>query len=933
MWYRFSKIILAQNLKQLLLKMLNGNTENLKKVNEATKDIRSNKAKFVAAFYINRYENVGNIKFYLDRLPNTLFDNLKMNDGNISYQFQSKWHDLPDNFNKFAEFIDENFPLENATVLNYEPNTDVPIEIHPINDVKDALKFGSLPFPRSAWCITWPMHKNNQYWNYRKDASTFYIVIDNTRDIKDKFYAVAVDALPREVVFTTFFNGSPIKESENKEMYDEYFDYLRDAHAIDKSIFVNKPLTDEEIEIQDRVSDKIYTVEEFHDLKNSDKVKDLQKRYIEYPHALTLDQLEYLIKNKENQLINTYCNTTLLSDEQIKLLKENNRNQDLRTSDRKENKIIDENIHPDKHVNLTEVSESNLRFFKKLVDFEVPVLRNRTIQKALDNGDIETIQFLSDNLFLSPHIVTSANYDSLTYILDNELEVAQIHFLQILENAFMNGDLDTFKLCEKYVDIDHPMIYNFVGTPNYDLFVYLLSKGIKFKHPTWRKSAQLGFEKNDLRIVDLLSENHWLDLNGAVLQPINFDQFEYLLSKKWQPCDLDYKYIFEKIFEINDSEYMEKVLNYIKSDDNLSDTERQRVLYEYLQEEFGDFGETIDYSMLRVIEKYADFRDLQLEFFETVNKFSDEQIVSLLQNSNYLEMFMNSDKIWQDYIGLAERLMKLGVDYTKSENVCSIFRKMCWVNFRRKDNTFFDILGKFYDSGVLTNCAINSFMMGIPLIEYFMYEKEIPLDLLKKLLDFNQSFDGSVDKKQFFEIAKKLNAVEEISPWSLMRNLSAQELINANYKNFNVMFQKILTNGNYYDYEHLIPYLQESDYLKNIYDIDISQFNKIGIMRLKELLSEGLINVEQLDFSKCNPTTHELVKEHLGEFLPTQNLQQPTQNLQQPTQNLQAIDEDSLDLSSLLDFGDDDEEDDNNDNNNDGNNIVRAFNLKKWIEG
>lgn len=933
MWYRFSKIILAQNLKQLLLKMLNGNTENLKKVNEATKDIRSNKAKFVAAFYINRNENVGNIKFYLDRLPNTLFDNLKMNDGNISYQFQSKWHDLPDNFNKFAEFIDENFPLENATVLNYEPNTDVPIEIHPINDVKDALKFGSLPFPRSAWCITWPMHKNNQYWNYRKDASTFYIVIDNTRDIKDKFYAVAVDALPREVVFTTFFNGSPIKESENKEMYDEYFDYLRDAHAIDKSIFVNKPLTEEEIEIQDRVSDKIYTVEEFHDLKNSDKVKDLQKRYIEYPHALTLDQLEYLIKNKENQLINTYCNTTLLSDEQIELLKENNRNQDLRTSDRKENKIIDENIQSDKHDNLTEVSESNLRFFKKLVELEVPVLRERTIQKALDNGDIETIQFLNDNLFLKLYRVTSASYDSLKYILDNELEVGQINFLQILENAFINGDLDTFKLCEKSVDIDHPMIYNFVGTPNYDLFVYLLSKGIKFKHPTWRKSAQLGFEKNDLRIVDLLSENHWLDLNGAVLQPINFDQFEYLLSKKWQPCDLDYKYIFEKIFEINDSEYMEKVLNYIKSDDNLSDTERHRVLYEYLQEEFGDFGEAIDYSMLRVIEKYVDFRDLQSEFFETVKNFSDEQIVSILQNPIYLEMFMNSQTIWQHYMHLVERFMKLGVDYTKSENVCSIFSSMCWINLRKKDNTFFDILGKFYDSGVLTNCNI-TFVMAIPLIEYFLDKKGMPIDLLKKLVDFSSSFDHSVDKKQFLEIAKKLNVVEEISPWSLMRNLSVQELIDANYKDFNVMFKAILTNGPEYDYHNFIKQLQKSNYLKNIYDIDISQFSKYGIERLKELLSKGLINVEQLDFSKCNPTTHELVKEHLGEFLPTQNLQQLTQNLQE-------VDEESLDLSSLLDFGDDDEDDNNNDNNDDnnndnnddGNNIVRAFNLKKWIKG
>ena len=917
--------------------MLNGNIDNLKKVNEATQDIRSNKAKFVAAFYINRNENVENIKFYLDRLPNTLFDNLKMNDGKISYQFQSKWHDLPDNFNKFAEFIDENFPLENATVLNYEPNTDVPIEIHPINDVKDALKFGSLPFPGSTWCITRPMHKNNQYWSYRKDASTFYIVIDNTRDIKDKFYAVAVDALPGEVVFTTFFNGSPIKESENKEMYDEYFDYLRDAHAIDKSIFVNKPLTEEEIEIQDRVSDDIYTVEEFHDLKNSDKVKDLQKRYIEYPHALTLDQLEYLIKNKENQLINTYCNTTLLSDEQIELLKKYNRNQDLRTSDRKENKIIDENIQSDKHDNLTEVSESNLRFFKKLVDFEVPVLRDRTIQKALDNGDIETIQFLSDNLFLKLYRVTSASYNSLKYILDNELEVGQIYFLQILENAFINGDLDTFKLCEKFVDINHPAIYNFAGTPNYDLFVYLLSKGIKFDQYTWKNSVELGFKQNDLRMVDLLSENHWLDLGTTTLAPINFDQFEYLLSKNWQPIDFDYKTIFKKIFDINDSEYMKKILNYIESDYKLSDFARHNVLYRYLQGELSYFDlysdKTIDYSMLKAIEKYVNFQNLQFLFFNSVKKFSDEQIVSLLQNQNHLQMLMNLEGNFDvrnnsSYTSFVERLIKLGVDFTKSKYHCDIFGKLCESIFWNKGKSF-DVLGKFYDSGVLTNCSY-SYLMSVPLIEYFLYEKNMTPDLLKKVVDFNQSFKFSDDKKQFFETTKKLNSVEKIRPWTLVNGISVEELIDANYKDFNVMLEEMINFGPDHDYEIFILDLQKNNYLKNIYDIDFSLFYENGLMRLKDLLSKGLINVEQLDLAGYR---NENVIKHLGEFLPTQNLQQPTQNLQQPTQNLQETDEDSLDLSSLLDFGDDDEEDDNNDNNDDGNNIVRAFNLKKWIKG
>ncbi len=189
-------------------------------------------------------------------------------------------------------------------------------------------------------------------------------------------------------------------------------------------------------------------------------------------------------------------------------------------------------------------------------------------------------------------------------------------------------------------------------------------------------------------------------------------------------------------------------------------------------------------------------------------------------------------------------------------------------------------------------------------------------------MDFSQSFDYSIDKKQFLETAKKLNVVEEISPWSLIRNLSVQELIDANYKDFNLMFKAILTNGPEYDYYNFIRQLQKSNYLKKIYDIDISQFNKYGIERLKDLLSKGLINVEQLDFSKYNHTTHEMIKEHLGEFLPTQNFQQPTQNLQE-------IDEESLDLSSLLDFEDDDEEDDNDDDNN----IVRAFNLKKWIEG
>jgi len=910
-WYKFSKIILAAGqLQQMILKLLNGDKTNYKKAQEATANIPSNKAKFIAAFYINKNENVDNLKFYLERLPNTFFDNLMINNGDIKYKFLGKAYDLPDNFNKFAEFIDENYVLEQTGVTEFKPNSEAPLEIHFINDVKDALKFASLPFPRTPWCITWPLHKNNQYWAYRQNSSTFYIVIDNTRDVTDRFYAVAVDAKPNNLVFTHFYNGAAI--TPGNQMYDEYFDYLKNTHGIDKSIFVNKPLTKEEVEIQKRVGDPIYSVEEFDDLKNSDLVKDLQMKYIEYPHKLTEDQFEYLLKNKENQLINAYCNTNLLSDQQIELLKKYNRNQDLKTSSRKEDKIINENIQPERHLNLLEISDSNARFLKKLVSLKIPVRFTSFADKAFKNSNFESIDYLHDNGILQKHRVAITSADSLKYIIDKNLQVASVDWSSVLANAFEDGDLETIKLCDNYVDVNHDAIYSRRNTPNFDVFKYLLEKGVSFTKFTWESSIKLGLKKNDLRLIDEAAKQNILA--NLFLTPLNFEQFEYLLNKGWRPKLGSFEYIFKKILRTNNFEYLKSILDYIKKlspilQIDIIDELRSKIKYS---------DTPMIFPMIEILKDESKLKLGDEKIIDFMESLTDEQLRLLLENKDYLKILMNTSELENKNVEFHEKLFNLGVNLTKHSQKETIFSKFAVALARRNlGKKYSEIFNKFYDSGALENFQ-KTVPMGSDLIEYFLKEKNMPVKLLKKILNLRYSLAIEPNKEQILKTFDQLNLLEQIEPDDLRTYVSIKDLIKMNYKNFDMMFNTSLNSAfeEMYAFDSLVSDLQENDYLKNI---NIRPISPKGIERTKKLLAQGLINMNQIDTAHPDPEISKIEKDYFDRFLPTQNLQDTTQNLQDTTQNvLPAVEEENLDLSDL-------NEPENDDN-------IFAFNLKRWIK-
>ena len=179
------------------------------------------------------------------------------------------------------------------------------ISVYPCNSVNDAIKYGSGTF----WCVSQP--GNGNYDSYRSNfQSTFYYVQDGTRDSSDPLSRVMVDRQANGIVSLTDINNTTGTIAEFGEDWEKYFEYL-EKNGVDISQFVNKPLTQEEIEENKLIGKKINDLEKFEKLSSEYKFK-----YIGRGHLLTTEQLNSIIEQKsvhsnevKNILINRYLNT------------------------------------------------------------------------------------------------------------------------------------------------------------------------------------------------------------------------------------------------------------------------------------------------------------------------------------------------------------------------------------------------------------------------------------------------------------------------------------------------------------------------------------------------------------------------------------------------------------------------------------------------
>ena len=179
------------------------------------------------------------------------------------------------------------------------------ISVYPCNSVNDAIKYGS----GTIWCVSQP--GNGNYDSYRSDfQSTFYYVQDNTRQSDDPLSRVMVDVQKDGVVSLTDINNTTGTIAEFGEDWEKYFDYLEE-NGVDISQFVNKPLTQEEIEENNLIGKEINDLEKFEKLPLEYKFK-----YIGRGHSLTTKQLKSIINLQsvhsnevKNILINEYLST------------------------------------------------------------------------------------------------------------------------------------------------------------------------------------------------------------------------------------------------------------------------------------------------------------------------------------------------------------------------------------------------------------------------------------------------------------------------------------------------------------------------------------------------------------------------------------------------------------------------------------------------
>lgn len=449
MWYKFCKIIFA-GVKEDLLYLVYGDTEKFNQVNLLTENYKNqnyyNKLRYIVAKYIVQSDpkDLQRVIPEIIEIADSFFPNVKIEDKEIYYLKSGELTKAPYDFLTFQSDIHEQISLQKIrnrkNKAPAEKNLllfDKQINIFPINNENDAKAFYRiLPWPGSPWCVT--RENDNLWWNYRRNyESNFYFIIDNNFDTNSPYYAVALDHNKNGFFGTTFFNGGEF--SADKKNISEYGDktlmeYLQ-GYGYTEADFPFRPLTEDEIVLNNTLSEQFskeldlklliqnkspLTQKKIKDpqyelakLKNPDDPKfsdpddpeqfidNLAEKYIQAPHYLSNEQLEYLINNNAKELLNAYVNTDLiLNNSQLSML-----DAQLRKSyDRKENKILDKlkkNDEFEDFVNALGLTNYNNELIYKIINSDdrkqYDLDFGQLVSVCLDGGNTELLDKIFEN--------------------------------------------------------------------------------------------------------------------------------------------------------------------------------------------------------------------------------------------------------------------------------------------------------------------------------------------------------------------------------------------------------------------------------------------------------------------------------------------------------------------------------------------------------
>ena len=284
MWYRYCRLIIAGK-EHLIKNVINyfreqGESEvNLNEIYRKLLDLDNS----------NKIQNIGIIE-----------DKVNFNDNSFNnfIDFSEKIDELHTNYfwlKKQEKLKKEQKELQKEEI-EFVPGK---ISVFPCNSVSDTIKYGV----GLSWCISQP--GNHMYDSYRSsNQSTFYYVQDGTRRSSDPLSRVMVDMQANGIVKLTDINNTTGAIAKFGTDWKKYFKYLNKKN-VNISQFVNKPLTQEEIEEAKKLGRKNYNLIWFKNLTNDEKSK-----YIGRGHLLTNEQLKYLLSGDVGKvLIPQYLNS------------------------------------------------------------------------------------------------------------------------------------------------------------------------------------------------------------------------------------------------------------------------------------------------------------------------------------------------------------------------------------------------------------------------------------------------------------------------------------------------------------------------------------------------------------------------------------------------------------------------------------------------
>jgi hypothetical protein len=182
------------------------------------------------------------------------------------------------------------------------------IKIYDGNDVGKCIKYttGSLTGQRYGFCIGQPA--NTMWQSYRDDkTSTFYFVIDESRNLSDPLHIVVVDNTAYGIELTDRDNTTG-SIAEYGHDTDGYMNYLRNKGVPVDKLIVNIPKTPEEEAEQEKLGSSNGDLNWFKKLTFQEKSK-----YVGRGHLLSDEQFNYLWHFKNDKggyhLLHQYLDT------------------------------------------------------------------------------------------------------------------------------------------------------------------------------------------------------------------------------------------------------------------------------------------------------------------------------------------------------------------------------------------------------------------------------------------------------------------------------------------------------------------------------------------------------------------------------------------------------------------------------------------------